>query len=188
MKCPSRCAPSSCDRNLECTKCLDVGYSGPNCDPCSGNTYGKNCSLTCQNCLDCDRISGCQQCVAGFHGSDCTDTCEQGCKSASCEKNSGNCVDGCKDGYMGLTCAEPCIGNCATCTIEGVCLSCVSGKFGMQCEKDCPEFCGGDRSCNKNTGNCSESGRFGLNCTEVCKVFSGWYFFYPCGLFLFLPG
>ncbi|XP_078317010.1 uncharacterized protein LOC144620397 [Crassostrea virginica] len=171
-RCSPRCAPSSCDRYV-CSNCLDVGYSGPNCDPCSGNTYGRNCSLTCQNCLDCDAIYGCQQCVAGFHGTDCTDTCEQGCKSTSCEKNSGNCVDGCQDGYMGLNCAEPCIGNCATCTKEGVCLSCVSGKFGIQCENDCPKFCGGDGSCNKNTGNCfaCSYGRFGQNCTEVCSTY-----------------
>ncbi|XP_078316646.1 uncharacterized protein LOC111119289 isoform X1 [Crassostrea virginica] len=170
-ECPSRCAFSSCDRNLGCTNCLDAGYSGPNCDPCSGNTYGRNCSMTCQNCIGCDRISWCQQCVAGFYGAECTDTCEQGCKYNSCEKISGNCVGGCRNGYMGLTCAEPCRGNCATCTIEGDCLSCVSGKFGMQCEKDCPEFCGGDKRCNKNTGNCSEcsSGRFDPS-TEVCST------------------
>ena len=170
-ECPSRCAPSSCDRNQGCTNCLDDGYSGPSCYPCSGNTYGGNCSMTCQNCLDCDRISGCQQCVAGFYGTECTDTCEQGCKYNSCEKISGNCVGGCKDGYMGLNCAEPCIGNCATCTLEDACLSCLSGKFDIQCENDCPEFCGGDKRCNKNTGNCFEcsSGRFGPNCSEVCS-------------------
>ncbi|XP_078316648.1 uncharacterized protein LOC144620309 [Crassostrea virginica] len=170
-RCSPRCAPSSCDRYV-CSNCLDVGYSGPNCDPCSGNTYGKNCGLTCQNCRDCNHITGCQDCDAGFHGTDCTLECEQGCKTASCEKNSGNCVDGCQDGYMGLNCAEPCIGNCATCTKEGVCLSCVSGKFGIQCENDCPKFCGGDGSCNKNTGNCfaCSYGRFGQNCTEVCST------------------
>nr|XP_022315010.1 uncharacterized protein LOC111119286 isoform X2 [Crassostrea virginica] len=170
-QCPSRCASSSCDRYRGCTNCLDDGYSGPNCYPCSGNTYGRNCSMTCQNCRYCNHITGCQDCDAGFHDTDCTDTCEQGCKYNSCEKNSGKCEYGCKDGYMGFNCAVYCRGNCATCTIEGFCLSCVSGKFDMQCENDCPEFCGGDRSCNKNTGNCFEcsSGRFGPNCTEVCS-------------------
>nr|XP_022315011.1 receptor-type tyrosine-protein phosphatase kappa-like isoform X1 [Crassostrea virginica] len=169
-ECPSRCA-SYCDRYRGCTNCLDVGYSGPSCYQCTSNTYGRNCSQTCQNCLDCNHITGCQDCVAGFYGAECTLKCEQGCKTASCERYSGNCVDGCQDGYMGFNCAEPCKGNCATCNTTNLCSSCVSGKFGIQCENDCPESCGGNDRCDKNSGNCLECipSRFGPHCTDVCS-------------------
>lgn len=98
---------SSCDRYLGCTNC-QIGYNGSNCDPCDGDTYGKNCSLTCHNCNDCNNVDGCRKCSKSFYGDLCELSCSNQCKNDECHWQSGVCIDGCKDGYAGTKCETPC--------------------------------------------------------------------------------
>lgn len=168
-QCPSKCV-TSCDQSVGCTNC-QIGYNGPNCNPCDGNTYGKNCSLTCQNCDDCNIVNGCGECWNGFYGDLCNLECPNQCRNDKCYKQSGVCKDGCKDGLAGSKCETPCKENCATCETDNLCISCVIGRFGPNCEFLCPETCGGSKTCDKNNGVCSECdhGSFGPNCTQQCS-------------------
>eukprot|EP00105_Crassostrea_gigas_P026577 XP_011447580.2 PREDICTED: multiple epidermal growth factor-like domains protein 10 isoform X1 [Crassostrea gigas] len=168
-QCPSMCV-TSCDRSLGCTNC-QIGYNGPNCNPCDGNTYGKNCSLTCQNCENCNNVNGCRECWNGFYGDLCNLECPNQCRNYICSRQSGDCVDGCKDGYGATKCETPCKDNCATCSTYDLCISCFNGRFGTNCEYRCPGTCGGSKTCDKNSGVCSECnpGTFGPNCTQQCN-------------------
>lgn len=192
-KCPQKCE-SFCDRDRGCTDCT-AGYFGSNCDQCSENTYGKNCSLTCQNCNNnCDPVNGCIICATGFYGANCQETCPEGCRDRKCDKNSGICLNGCIDRYMGDNCNRNCsIENCATCIISGSsdvsCASCNMGYYMnytyshcMKCPSNCitceneskctgckPSFSGERCSddCNKNCvdGLCEING----TCTYGCN-------------------
>ncbi|XP_065922406.1 multiple epidermal growth factor-like domains protein 11 isoform X3 [Magallana gigas] len=168
-QCPSQCE-SPCDRSLGCTNC-PIGFNGPYCNPCDGNTYGKYCSLTCKNCDDCNNVNGCGECRNGFYGNLCDLECPNQCKNNKCYKQLGNCTDGCKDGYAGTKCDTLCKENCATCSTNDLCISCFNGRFGTNCEYLCPGTCGGSKTCDKNSGVCSECnpGTFGPSCTQQCS-------------------
>ncbi|XP_052690153.1 cell death abnormality protein 1-like [Crassostrea angulata] len=168
-QCPSQCK-TSCDPSVGCTNC-PIGYNGPYCNPCDGNTYGKNCSLTCQNCDDCNIVNGCGVCWDGFYGDLCNLKCPKQCRNYICSRQSGDCVDGCKDGYGGTKCETACKDNCATCSTNDLCISCLNGRFGTNCEYLCSGTCGGSKTCDKNSGVCSECnpGTFGPNCTQQCS-------------------
>nr|XP_034313036.1 multiple epidermal growth factor-like domains protein 10 isoform X2 [Crassostrea gigas]XP_034313037.1 multiple epidermal growth factor-like domains protein 10 isoform X2 [Crassostrea gigas]XP_034313038.1 multiple epidermal growth factor-like domains protein 10 isoform X2 [Crassostrea gigas]XP_034313039.1 multiple epidermal growth factor-like domains protein 10 isoform X2 [Crassostrea gigas]XP_034313040.1 multiple epidermal growth factor-like domains protein 10 isoform X2 [Crassostrea gigas] len=168
-QCPSLCE-SPCDRYLGCRHC-QIGFNGPNCNPCDGKTHGKNCSLICQNCNDCNNVNGCRECFNGFYGNLCEIECPKQCRNDICYRQSGVCKGGCKDGYAGTKCDTPCKDNCATCSTDAICISCLSGRFGTNCEYLCPGTCGGSKTCDKNSGVCSECnpGTFGPNCTQQCS-------------------
>lgn len=168
-QCPLKCKSSSCDRFVGCTDC-SPGYSGSDCQQCGGNTYGQNCSLTCQNCNDCNHIEGCKECASGFYSDQCDLSCPHGCIRDICDIKSGYCAEGCKDGFMGIDCGISCKSNCATCTNNDPCLTCVSGTFGTQCENACPKTCS-NNTCEKINGQCFNClpGTFGTNCSESCS-------------------
>lgn len=92
------------------------GHHGPDCKLCVKNTYGKNCSLTCRNCQNCDPVLGCKECISGFLGVDCNLSCPKGCRNQTCDRISGHCSNGCNNGFLGETCETPCKGNYVTLT------------------------------------------------------------------------
>ncbi|WAR16550.1 TEuncharacterized [Mya arenaria] len=78
----------------------------------------------------------------GFYGRDCLHDCSGKCKGYLCEIDHGNCLE-CRDpNFTG-----------------GRCDRCVNGKYGSECELDCPVNC---LSCESAT-----------NCTECKTGFTG---------------
>ncbi|XP_052687055.1 multiple epidermal growth factor-like domains protein 10 [Crassostrea angulata] len=172
-QCPMQCV-LSCDRSLGCTNC-QTGYNGSNCDPCDGNTYGKNCSLTCKNCNDCNSIDGCRECMNGYYG----DLCDLSCPIENCEKCnlllSGFSCEICKIGYYQDNAQEfqkcvKCPSRCVSCVSDLRCTQCLPKLSGNQCENECnmncvDGLCEFDGTC---TYGCNNS-RYGVGCTVNCR-------------------
>ncbi|XP_060577271.1 multiple epidermal growth factor-like domains protein 10 [Ruditapes philippinarum] len=97
----------------DCTyKCQDNCIrcsSYDSCSVCKSGLYGsyckKNCSAGCINTChiltgNCDcfpNFAGerCDRCKAGKYGNMCNQQCSAGCKADVCDKDSGDCTDGC---------------------------------------------------------------------------------------------
>uniref|UniRef100_A0A663MES8 Multiple EGF like domains 6 n=1 Tax=Athene cunicularia TaxID=194338 RepID=A0A663MES8_ATHCN len=145
---------------------------------CLDNTFGNDCSLSCEDCLNGGRCnsehSGCV-CSPGWTGIICNETCSpgtygRGCASTCKCQNGGSCdpimgqcrcppgvlgklcEDGCPKGLFGKNCNKPC--NCANngyChRLYGACL-CDPGLYGRFCHLTCPRWA------------------FGAGCSEECQ-------------------
>ncbi|XP_025084459.1 uncharacterized protein LOC112558294 isoform X1 [Pomacea canaliculata] len=155
------------------------GFTGPDCHICPLNTYGVNCSSTC-DCSDhgfCDNFGHCL-CEPGYTGDRCQTACEQDVKwgkdcSQTCDCSGQHCDfrDGicwCDPGYMGQRCDQ----------------SCDAQHYGRQCAQLC--LCKNGATCDPVKGLCNcSAGWDGIYCDQPCamgKYGQGCQFSCPCPL------
>ena len=151
--------------NEHCTKCT----SSTSCSECEIGRYGPQCEYTCSSlCTDCVSSSLCTSCIAGRYGLTCQSNCPLGCKNILCNKDAGNCVDGCRRGFypVGENCNQ-CPVSCSACLDSSHCSSCKTGFFGSRCQWTCPQGCK-NHVCDKDSGKCL------TGCTE------GYYYIEDC--------
>ncbi|XP_052797129.1 uncharacterized protein LOC128229315 [Mya arenaria] len=133
---------------------------------CVNNTFGPNCSITCnEHCTGlCDSVNGtCSVCSPGYKGQFCNETCRNFTYGQNCSRR----------------CNESCLVPCNK--INGSCLKCVPGRkgpycnelcdngtFGQDCSRNCSKQCTGP--CNKEDGTCSscQPGYQGDSCNKTC--------------------
>ncbi|WAR18067.1 PTPRV-like protein [Mya arenaria] len=88
-------------------------------------------------------------------------SCGKGCLYNKCEKSNGQCLCktdlfnghycvSCVDGKYGQDCNNDCPGSCHSCSEATACTSCKPGFFGSVCERKCSESC---ESCSE-MGQC----------------------------------
>ena len=113
--CPLLCADDgSCD------------FTSGRCFTCPDGTYGNFCGQKCPNeCTQCSSISKCSECKAGRYGKTCHLECRKCGDDKTCNKTTGECINGCAAGWKDL-----------------------------KCNTRCPDICAGDGSCNDTTGEC----------------------------------
>ncbi|XP_070191898.1 multiple epidermal growth factor-like domains protein 11 [Littorina saxatilis] len=162
--CPGGCAP---------------GWTKPLCtEVCPSGSFGDNCSMQCTNCSQ-DRC----------HNTD--GECLEGCKPGyQWTPNKTFCNEFCQNGSYGDNCSEPCghcsgdeqcdpfNGTCDACQLQfqpPYCKVCTGNRYGASCELNCSMNCGGDGSCEKDTGRCVRGCKAGYRpgqsgfCNETCK-------------------
>ena len=127
---------------------------------CTDNTFGLNCSETC-NCTSpntyCSPVRGCK-CLAGWKEPNCSSPCDHGsygyaCQrictclnDAPCDPVSGSC--NCTPGWIGSYCN----------------VTCPAGRYGNDCRENCS--CLEGAVCDPVNGSCScQPDRIGPNCT-----------------------
>ncbi|XP_010833580.1 PREDICTED: EGF-like and EMI domain-containing protein 1 [Bison bison bison] len=149
---------------------------------CLDNTFGHECSLSCEDCMNGGRCqegkSGCS-CPDGWGGILCNESLHVGKYSL--------CLSfyppGCPKGFFGKNCKRKC--NCANnghChSVYGACL-CEPGRYGRFCHLNCPKGaygagCSSECQCvEENTLECSarngsctcKSGYQGNRCQRAC--------------------
>nr|XP_022315866.1 uncharacterized protein LOC111119720 isoform X2 [Crassostrea virginica] len=145
------------------------------CGNCTKGKYGFYCNETCQKHCEgdiCNRATGkCLDCVINAYGLYCNETCPKNCEGDICDRVTGRC-NKCKIGYMGNTCLENCPGHCKECSQDGyTCNRCEDGWYDLKCEKRCHESCGGNTTCDINSGWCHvcSVGYFGNFCGQKCS-------------------
>nr|XP_022313362.1 multiple epidermal growth factor-like domains protein 6 isoform X2 [Crassostrea virginica] len=145
------------------------------CGNCAKGKYGFYCNETChKNCEGniCDRATGkCSDCVKKAYGLYCNETCPRNCDGDICDRVTGRCKQ-CKIGYMGDTCLENCPDHCKECSQDGYkCNRCEDGWYGVKCETRCQESCGGNTTCDIDSGWCHvcSVGYFGNFCEQKCS-------------------
>ncbi|XP_052802143.1 scavenger receptor cysteine-rich type 1 protein M160-like isoform X2 [Mya arenaria] len=164
--------------NCSCTEGFlalvsDYNESPLECKECTGNTFGYNCSSTC-DCSEyfvidqakmCNHITGICQCLTGWQGLQCTDDVNE-CSATRCIGANEKCVNlpgtyecECQDGHINY--------------LDGSCVrECQQDKHGEICNLTC--HCTGEharneseRVCDIKTGSCfCEPGWAGYECTE----------------------
>ena len=140
---------------------------------CPAGMYGVECTDVCPiNCLGgtCIRETGlCEECIPTWHGNECEDRCLH-CKEDVCFQSSGNCIMGCQDGYYTELCNTPCLfEGCQDCVRDnGTCKKCKEGKYGIDCSKDCSQYCTG-RTCNIVSGVCDSGACVPGYWSETCR-------------------
>ncbi|KAK7502628.1 hypothetical protein BaRGS_00006203 [Batillaria attramentaria] len=90
-------------------------------------------------------------CPKGLYGSDCSQECPLTCKNSVCERDTGDCTQGCVAGYNGT--------NCST--------ECPDGFHGPNCQVSCSSNCK-NGTCNPKSGIClhgCEDGFWGSDCS-----------------------
>ncbi|XP_070201019.1 scavenger receptor class F member 1-like [Littorina saxatilis] len=178
-----------------CPHGCQPGWQGDTCkQECDAGKYGNNCSSTCGHCNHgdaCHHINGtCPRgCAAGFDPSDplCKKTCQNGRHGENCSEQCGHCSEN-----------KPCNpvnGTCASCQLQfkpPLCKVCTGNWYGTSCELNCSTKCGGDGSCEKDTGRCvigcvagyrlgesgfcnetCEQGKYGEECLQKCGKCNG---------------
>ncbi|WAQ93954.1 TENX-like protein [Mya arenaria] len=160
-----------CEKNCS-NNCLNgiCNRSNGICTDCKAGYFGKFCEKTCsKECLNgtCIRENGiCEYCTRTYLES-CSIECGQGCKEKDgfpqCDRQSGNCLNGCVLNYYGNYCNESC-NNCkrnssvVLCDNNGVCLyGCKNEYWDERCSSKCSANCKGDEQgnqCNSSTGEC----------------------------------
>lgn len=152
---------TTCDRaNGFCLTGCNSGWSGQKCD--------QRCQSRCAICNQEDKDI-CSVCQVWFHGENCEKTCSVNCSDVAgtqlCNKDTGHCLNGCKDGSWDPTCSETCSEGC----IDGLCTSetgaCVKGckaeTWGIMC-LPCSEGCK-DGDCDAATGICYKGCKTGFH-------------------------
>ncbi|KAK7102425.1 hypothetical protein V1264_020644 [Littorina saxatilis] len=142
--------------NGTCPSGCEAGFdpSDPLCErSCPEGTYGLGCLRNCGNCLNnvtCNAVTGvCPGgCAPGWTNQYCNAACENGKYGEDCSQDCGKCNGTCRheDGHCAAGCVDGFKGE--------LCTSCTGNKYGTICELDCSANCGGDGSCEQNTGRC----------------------------------
>ncbi|XP_048251147.1 multiple epidermal growth factor-like domains protein 10 [Haliotis rufescens] len=94
------------------------------------------------------------QCSDGWFGDDCDKQCQCQNTAEVCDKETGNCRNGCAAGKHGPGCQQ----------------ECNNGLFGSDCNKQC-QCLTASEACNKETGHCSSgcsAGKQGPGCQQDC--------------------
>ncbi|XP_025082470.1 multiple epidermal growth factor-like domains protein 6 isoform X16 [Pomacea canaliculata] len=134
------------------------------CIPCTGNTFGANCSEHCEcnvtNTVSCDHVTGSCNCSKGWVSATCNikDLCSNLTLNCTGDKercnnteNGPECV--CEDGYHY--------------NASGVCVECSSGTYGGNCSSTCTCVTNNTVNCSKVDGACTcRSGWTGGNCSD----------------------
>ena len=197
--CPVNCKYNICAQFTgECNDCK-AGFNGINCEYCDGclsgicdqysrlckqgctvGLHGDYCNETCpDNCQDgCDQVNAdCNFCKDGFLGNQCTSECPENCKDGQCNKQSGECTNGCKEiGLYGSKCNKRCE-NCLNsgCSQEGTCKQgCIVNYYGANCQLSCEGCLNG--TCSQEDGICTHgcsSAKCGMDCDKPCQELSG---------------
>ncbi|XP_071097875.1 receptor-type tyrosine-protein phosphatase alpha-like [Haliotis cracherodii] len=151
-----------------CTQGCQQGYSPPMCTTCASGYYGSTCTGCgrCQNNAPCKTADGsceagcqtgyqgplCQECPDGWFGSDCEKQCQCQDTAEVCNKETGNCRNGCAAGKHGLGCQQDCGQN----------------RYGIQCSFTCGQ-CSGSSDCKKDDGTCTQGCQQGYS-PPLCKM------------------
>uniref|UniRef100_A0A8D3EBW1 Multiple EGF-like-domains 6b n=1 Tax=Scophthalmus maximus TaxID=52904 RepID=A0A8D3EBW1_SCOMX len=131
---------------------------------CLDDTFGNDCSLTCDDCSNGGKCNvwknGCD-CPDGWTGIVCNQTCSEGhfgkncsfhckCKNgANCDPVTGSCR--CPPGVSGDLCQD----------------GCPKGSYGKQCNKKCN--CANNGRCHRTYGAClCDPGLYGRFCHLPC--------------------
>ncbi|XP_033646857.1 multiple epidermal growth factor-like domains protein 10, partial [Asterias rubens] len=135
--------------------------TGNNCSlPCTDNTFGLNCSETC-NCTSdntfCSPVRGCQ-CEDGWKEPNCSSPCDHGSFGYACQKNC-TCLNDAPCDPVSGSC------NCTPGWIGSYCnVKCPAGRYGNDCRENCS--CLEGAVCDPVNGSCScQPDRIGPNCT-----------------------
>ncbi|XP_060570286.1 cell death abnormality protein 1-like [Ruditapes philippinarum] len=150
-KCSLGCKDNVCEQNTGNCVCKE-NYAGNNCSLCKPSKYGQYCHRDCPNgCLTCDSDGGCLVCQSPYFGIKCI--CSYGCLDNKCNRFTGQCFQ-CKPFF------------------KWPCLNCIDGKWGKNCENDCPDkciSCSSKNSCTKcQDGNYFSDGKC-LECSINCQ-------------------
>lgn len=149
--------------SFHCTL-LSPGYVGLTCQhPCSGNTWGPECSnkCNCRNGGECNHVTGTCNCMPGFTGADCKEPCHEGFYGTNCSQTCrcvhGQCrrIDGfcsCSPGFMGSDCND----------------ICPEGYYGSHCIGQCE--CNANQVCHAVHGCVCRAGFTGANCSEALSA------------------
>ena len=160
-----------CSENCKNSSCLQE--SGI----CVSSIQGKYGNFCQEDCLgDCDdycvQDTGiCRLCAEKKYGFYCNKTCPENCKNDICERNTGKCRQ-CPPGFMGEKCLELCPDHCEECSQDGYeCKKCEDGWYGIKCKNPCRESCGGNKTCDIESGLCHvcSVGYFGNFCEQKCS-------------------
>ncbi|XP_055897422.1 uncharacterized protein LOC106055368 isoform X2 [Biomphalaria glabrata] len=151
------------------------------CLSCNGGFYGPHCEGFCDRCR-CHQQTG--ECLESDGEVDKEDysvlpypfKCPGHCTNDFCDSN-GTCIIGCTTtDYSGRRCTlnkklRYCSPICLKDDADCECNSCVDGMYGPNCSLECPELCGGNHSCQQETGECNScvQGRFMYDCSEECS-------------------
>ena len=150
--CPLGCIDILCEKvSGKCTKGCRHGYYSSE-DDCI------KCPEHCAKCIDSVHCTGC---ASGYYGSICQQTCESRCLNQVCDKDFGNCTEGCEEGYyQSENNCFSCPDWCERCLDPNTCTKCKTGRWGPQCQHDCQGPCKG---CNMI--NCSRLSHNMKKCT-----------------------
>ncbi|XP_060071054.1 multiple epidermal growth factor-like domains protein 6 [Ylistrum balloti] len=201
LYCPPNCTNGCNNTNGICIGGCKTGYYGHQCDnicghcaniPCNETNgyclqgcepgwYGtwcmSTCPIHCRSCLDF-KNNTCGACESGWYGPRCELKCSEFCQRNSfnsflyCDKDTGECSDGCPPSYRGAFCNITCHDNCFAdlCDHTGNCsYGCKRNYYGPNCNKRCSENC---EVCHQGDGKCSvpcRQGYYGEYCNNACS-------------------
>ncbi|OXB82515.1 UNVERIFIED_CONTAM: hypothetical protein H355_000773 [Colinus virginianus] len=197
--CDHVCINSLGSYECACKEGYQLGANQRSCNVCLDNTFGNDCSLSCEDCMNGGRCnsenSGCV-CSPGWTGIICNETCSQGTYGDGCAgicmcQNGGSCdpITGlchCPPGVQGPFCEDGTssfilLGLAHHVLQKGVIAACPDGYYGQNCLLPCS--CSSDALCHHVTGECTcppgwtghdcrhpcPEGFFGLDCHQVCN-------------------
>ncbi|XP_060578559.1 multiple epidermal growth factor-like domains protein 11 [Ruditapes philippinarum] len=152
--CPGNCV--MCSSNRECGSCKDGYYNGHQNDNINFPLLN-DCTYKCRdNCGRCLSYDKCSLCKTGHYEPNCEKNCSIGCKSNTCDIQTGNCA--CFPYFAGVRCDK-----------------CIIGKYGKMCDQQCPAGCKSNM-CERNSGNCTDGCTVDTIIGDKCDVCStGWY-------------
>ncbi|XP_048255242.1 uncharacterized protein LOC124111915 [Haliotis rufescens] len=163
--------------------CLWSSASDP-CPACERGWYGGDCNFNCSFCDSgvCVRDTGiCKQCRAGYFSHNCNVTCPPNCRKNDdgkmyCDRQSGVCLQNCKDGWWGDWCERKCSDRCQdnSCYFwDGSCArGCRKGWAGDSCDTLCPGGCHGDTCEQNGSHTCTRGCKHGVHghhCNKKCN-------------------
>ena len=170
---------TECDRNYECTKCINETIFGVNCtkkcDNCPGEPRLCNITGDCLNqkslCID-----------SNYTGSKCDELCiktvNDNCKICDREKNCLECVNKTKFGNKCQVLCDNCPGESKEtryCHNNGTCFEqeklCINDtKYGPDCNTNCSNISDFCKTCNREgkCTACTDKKHSGDKCKEQC--------------------
>ncbi|XP_071097877.1 uncharacterized protein, partial [Haliotis cracherodii] len=92
------------------------------------------------------------QCSDGWFGDDCEKQCQCQDTTEVCDKETGNCRNGCAAGKQGLGCQQ----------------DCGPHLYGIQCSSTCGQ-CSGSSDCKKDDGTCTQGCQQGYS-PPLCRM------------------
>ena len=168
LECDSNC--KECNRQGECTSCIDNHNWGPKCENQCLNCPGQICEIN----GDCEDKSTEFCGNKAYFGSKCNQECNsKHLNCINCKKDTEDCVQ-CSKTFFGIDCEQQCT-NCpdSTCDINGICSDqesiCQDKKsYGTKCDKICNEKCG---ECNRKgeCTLCNDNHNWDIECSSLCQ-------------------